>query len=94
MTDSDAMEALARRRSDALGVFLEEAILRTQSEEELELEGPEMITGAVLIVRSRDTGSESELTMGVCWPYGLGISEKLGLLERQKWSYTRERDDD
>jgi hypothetical protein len=83
----DPREVLARRRSDALGAFLEDAILRTQPDEDIELEGPGIITGALLIVRSRDTGAESELTLCVPWPYSLGLSEKLGLLAKQKAVY-------
>lgn len=94
MIDRDAADLLARRRSEALGAFLEDAILRTQPEEDLELKGPEMITGAILLVRSRDTGAESELTLSVAWPYGLGLTEKLGLLAKQRNLYQTEHEDD
>lgn len=89
----EAMELLARKRAEALWQFLEDHMdlfgVNTAIED-VELTGPEMVTGALLIIRSRDTGGEGELFMSTCAPYSLGLSEKLGMVERQRNYY---RDD-
>lgn len=88
-------EILGRKRAAALQEFLDQHndLFCVQPCEDVELKGPEMITGAMLILRSRDTGGEGELFMSTVAPYSLGWSEKIGMVERQRMSY-RERDED
>lgn len=88
-------EILGRKRSEALQKFLDEHndLFTVQACEDIELSGPEMITGAMLILRSRDTGADGELFMSCVAPYALGWSEKIGMVERQRMSY-RTTDDD
>jgi hypothetical protein len=76
-------EELARKRSAALWEFLESnsELFCVRPEEDVEMNGPEIITGAYLIVRGRDVLGEGELRLTVCAPFALGMSEKIGLVE-------------
>ncbi len=76
---------LYRRRSVALQEFLDaNAELYSVAEsEDVDIEGPEIITGAILILRSRYAGGEGELSLSVNVPYALGISEEMGMIQHQ-----------
>lgn len=86
MTETERV-ALARRRSAALDAWLQEQaelFLPVDGEcedEDATVEGPAIITGAVLCIRTRDCG-EAEYVLDVCAPYALGMSERLGLAHR------------
>ena len=80
MTDSD----LYRQRSEAVEKFLQDnAELFAADSEDLDIEGPQMITGAILILRARYAGGEGELCVSINVPYGLGLTEEMGMLARE-----------